>query len=84
MTVVTMDVQGAFEALLKKRLLERISKQGFPLPALKLIDSFLSDREVQVRLEKTTTPQYKVRCGTPQGLPLSLVLYMLYLAELLP
>jgi hypothetical protein len=36
-----------------------------------------------VRLEKSTTPEYRVACGIPQGSLLSPVLYMLYLAELL-
>jgi hypothetical protein len=27
-TIITMDVQGAFNALLKNRLLQRIGKQG--------------------------------------------------------
>ena len=29
-TIVTMDVQGAFDALLNNRLIERLSKQGWP------------------------------------------------------
>lgn len=82
-TMVTMDVQGAFDALLKRRLLQRMTKQGWPLSLLKLIDAFLSDRQVRVRLEKSTTRNHDVSCGTPQGSPLSPVLYMLYLAELL-
>lgn len=82
-TMITMDVQGAFDALLAKRLLARMTRQGWPLPLLRLVRSFLTDRKVRVRLEKTTTPHYGVECGTPQGSPLSPVLYMLYLAELL-
>jgi ribonuclease HI len=82
-TMVTMDVQGAFDALLPRRLLQRMSEQGWPLPLLRLINSFLSDRKVRVRLEDTTTDFHSVGCGTPQGSPLSPVLYMLYLAELL-
>jgi hypothetical protein len=60
-----------------------MTKQGWPLPLLTLVRSFLSDRKVRVRLEKAITPEYEVACGTPQGSPLSPVLYMLYLAELL-
>jgi ribonuclease HI len=38
---------------------------------------------VQVRLGNETTPRHPVACGTPQGSPLSPILYTLYLAELL-
>lgn len=82
-TMTTMDVQGAFDALLKRRLLKRMTEQGFPLALLKLVDNFLSDRRARVRLERCITDTYAVACGTPQGSPLSPVLYMLYLAELL-
>src|SRR5436190_23242810 len=60
-----------------------MTKQGWPLPLLSLICSFLTNRKVRVRLEKSTTPEHRVACRTPQGSPLSPVLYMLYLAELL-
>jgi len=82
-TMITMDVQGAFDALLVRRLLKRMIAQGWPRPLLQLVRQFLSDRKVRVRLEKETTQFYDVKCGTPQGSPLSPVLYMLYLAELL-
>ena len=81
-TMITMDVQGAFDALLARRLLKRMIAQGWPKPLLQLVQGFLSDRKVRVRLEKATTQFYDVKCGTPQGSPLSPVLYMLYLAEL--
>ena len=82
-TMVTMDVQGAFDALLPNRLLSRMMRQGWPKALIRLVKSFLTDRKVRVRLEKETTRYYPVECGTPQGSPLSPVLYMLYLAELL-
>ena len=81
--MVTMDVQGPFDALLKNRLLHRMRDQGRAAPAIRMIDRFLSDRQVRVRLGMTTTSSYPVQCGTPQGSPLSPVLYTLYLAELM-
>jgi hypothetical protein len=42
-TMITMNVQGAFDALLKNRLLQRMGKQGWPAPALSLIQEFLTD-----------------------------------------
>jgi hypothetical protein len=54
----TLNVQGTFDALLKKQLLKRITEQGWPLSLLQLIDSFLSDRQLHVKLEKETTKNY--------------------------
>jgi ribonuclease HI len=82
-SLVTLDVQGAFDALLRRRLLQRMRRQGWALSLLRFVDSFLSGRRIRVRLEGATTEYSPVRCGTPQGSPLSPVLYMLYLAELL-
>ena len=73
-TMVTLDVQGAFDALLKNRLLHRMAQQGWPQRTILFVNSFLTDRRVQVRLGQTTTPSYPVACGTPQGSPLSPVL----------
>ena len=82
-TMITLDVQGAFDALLKNRLLHRMAQQGWSQRTILFVDSFLTDRRVQVRLGQVTTPSYPVACGTPQGSPLSPVLYTLYLVELL-
>jgi hypothetical protein len=81
--MVTLDVQGAFDALLKNRLLQRMVQQGWPQRAILFVDSFLTEQRVQVRLGQAITPSHPVACGTPQGSPLSPVLYTLYLAELL-
>ena len=82
-SMLTMDVQGAFDAVLRNRLLRRMAQQGWPASLLDFVKCFLSDRTVRVRLGQDTTPVYPVKCGTPQGSPLSPVLYALYLAELM-
>lgn len=82
-TILTMDVQGVFDALLVKRLLKRIIEQGWPRSLLQLVRSFLIDRRVRIRFEDSTTRVYKVACGILQGSLLSPILYILYLAELL-
>jgi ribonuclease HI len=82
-SLVTMDIQGAFDALLPRRLLQRMRQQGWPLPVLRIVQSFLEDRYVRVRLDGFTTGYKRVKCGTPQGSPLSPILYLLYLVDLL-
>jgi hypothetical protein len=52
------NIQKAFNTLLKRQLLRRITKQGWPLFLLQLINSFLSDKQLYIRLEKETTKNY--------------------------
>jgi ribonuclease HI len=82
-SILTLDVQGAFDAVLAKRLLQRMRLQGWPVTILRMVQHFLTDRSVRVRLEGETTEPLPLDCGTPQGSPLSPLLYLLYLAELL-
>ncbi|CCU74879.1 hypothetical protein BGHDH14_bgh04508 [Blumeria hordei DH14] len=82
-TLVTMEVQGAFDAPFKRKLLHTMQIQGFHPNLLRLINFFLYDREIQVRLGAVTISTYRVECGIPQGSYLSPVLYMLYIALLM-
>jgi len=81
-TVATMDIQGAFDALLRHRLIRNLRSQGWPLAILRLATSFLSDRTIRGRLWETLSEFAPQRCGTPQGSPWSPLLYILYLADL--
>ncbi|GAW17908.1 hypothetical protein ANO14919_073770 [Xylariales sp. No.14919] len=58
-------------------------EQGWDLGWLRIVQSFLTGRRVRTRLEGKSTEFTDVLCGTPQGSPLSPVLYSLYLLELL-
>ena len=64
-TMVTLDVQGAFNALLVNRLLQRMQRQGWLVSLLRLVRSFLTNRKVRVRLEDSTTAFFAVAYGTP-------------------
>lgn len=81
-TLVACDVQGAFDALLHRRLIRKMRSLGFSKMLLRFVINFLSGRQARVRLEGTTTGFRRLGCGTPQGSPLSPILYMLYLAYL--
>ena len=77
-TLVTMDVQGAFDSVLRKRLTYRLREQGWPIELAKWVDSFMSYRSARVRLQDTTTDSAPLQCGLPQGSPVSPILFLLY------
>ena len=77
-TLVTMDIQGAFDSVLRKRLIFRLREQGWPIQLVKWVDSFMSSRSARVRFKETTTDDLPLHCGLPQGSPISPILFLLY------
>ena len=79
-TFVTLDVQGAFDAVLHNRLIWRMESQGWPKSVLRWTSSFLTNRRVQVRFQGGVTSPKELVCGVPQGSPISPLLFLLYMA----
>ena len=73
-SLLTMDVKGAFDGVLPGRLIRRLREQGWPNNLVSWIQSFATDRSVQIRLDGTTGPNTAVTCGLPQGSPISPIL----------
>ncbi|KAI1002774.1 hypothetical protein K3495_g5429 [Podosphaera aphanis] len=81
-TMATLDIKGAFDAVLRGRLIKRLRKQGWPAQLYNWITSFVSNREVCIRLDGQTGKPIVTRCGLPQGSTVSPILFMLYNAPL--
>src|SRR5205814_4389667 len=79
---LTMDVKGAFDAVLPGRLICRLREQGWPDHLVCWIQSFTTKRTVKIRLDGETGPLTDIWCGLPQGSPISPILFMLYIAPL--
>ncbi|TQW06752.1 reverse transcriptase, RNaseH [Cordyceps javanica] len=81
-TLVTEDVMGAFDAILRNRMVLCLRQQGWPDFLIRCIASFLLDRQASVRFQDTTTPSTKLGFGLPQGSPISPILYILITAAI--
>ncbi|EDN95206.1 hypothetical protein SS1G_11082 [Sclerotinia sclerotiorum 1980 UF-70] len=81
-SLLTLDIKGAFDAVLPGRLIRRLREQGWAPNLTKWLSSFVTRRTIQVRLDGTTGPKTNIECGLPQGSPISPILFMLYIAPI--
>jgi ribonuclease HI len=77
-TLVTMDIQGAFDTVMRNRLVLRLRQQGWPDHLARWAGSFMDGRSARVRYQDTVTPSSPLQCGLPQGSPVSPILFLLY------
>lgn len=82
-SLLTLDVKGAFDAVLPGRLVRRLREQGWPDFLVRWIASFATNRSVYIRLDGSLGPPIAIHCGLPQGSPVSPILFMLYISPLL-
>ncbi|KAI1006649.1 hypothetical protein K3495_g1566 [Podosphaera aphanis] len=80
-TFVTLDVQGAFDAVLHNRFIRRVREHGWPDHILRWASSFLANRQARVRYTGGVTMERELVCGVPQGSSISPLLFLLYMAE---
>ena len=78
-SMLTLDVQGAFDAVLPGRLVRRLQEQGWPTNVVQWVASFTQGRTASLRLGNHTSQTYQVPAGLPQGSPVSPILFMLFI-----
>jgi hypothetical protein len=81
-SLLLLDVSGAYDNVSHRRLLHNLRKRklGHFVP---WIASFLSNRYTRIRMPEHVTELFPTTTGIPQGFPLSLILYLLYNADLI-
>ena len=82
-SLLTMDVSGAFNTVLKGRLILRLRQQGWHENLIRWVEAFMTERSASVRMEGVLAEPQLLGCGVPQGSPVSPILFMLYIEPLL-
>lgn len=80
-TFVTLDVQGAFDAVLHNRPTWRMQAQRWPKQILPWTSSFLKSRKFQVRFSGGVTIPKELVFWVLQGSRISPLLFLLYMAK---
>ncbi|POS82575.1 hypothetical protein EPUL_004058 [Erysiphe pulchra] len=81
--IVTVNVKGAFDGVLRNRLLYRMRIQGWPANLIKWVNSFLLDRTAKIRLDELISDTFQILSGLRQSFPTSPILFFLYMEPVL-
>ena len=75
--VILGDFQKAFEKVLKKRLLQKLSAYGIKSNVLEWIANSLLDRKMQIMVRGAYSEWFDAIGGVPQGSVLGLILFLI-------
>lgn len=82
-SLLSFDVKGAYNGVLKERLCQRLSARGIPKPLINWVMAFCSNRSASILVNYQESGIEALRNpGLPQGSPLSPILFLFYNADL--
>lgn len=79
---IFLDLQKAFDTVNHKILLTKLENLGIRGNILKLIESFLHERQIYTNINETKSNKFSISCGLPQGTVLSPLLFLLYVNDI--
>ena len=77
-----MDIKGAFDHVSINQLLKICQKLQLPISLCKWIESFMSDRQIQLAFDGEKYRKVQIKTGIPQGSPVSPILFLIYISFL--
>ncbi|KAE8216354.1 hypothetical protein CF326_g9686 [Tilletia indica] len=81
-SVLTFDIVGAFDNPNPGRLIRLLWQRGFPTALVRFVAWWLRQRTAQIKLDGVVGEQFAHTSGLPQGSPLSLICFVIYISTL--
>ena len=79
--VIFFDIKAAFDSVWHDGLIYKLNDLRLPRYLLRYLVSFLYNRTATIEIENILSRPFKLNSGTPQGSPLSPLLYIIYTAD---
>ena len=81
--MLSLDLSGAFDNVSHERLLWILRNKGLPDWIIKFVQAFLTGRTTKIIIEGYESESIPTPTGIPQGSPLSPILFLFFISELL-
>jgi len=82
-SILFLDIEGAFPNAVTNRLIHNLRKQRIPAVYIVFVKQLLSGRHTKLKFDDFISESINILNGIGQGDPLSMILYILYNADLL-
>ena len=82
-SILFLDVEGAFPNAVKERLIHNMKKRRIPKAYVDFVEQLLTGRMTKLQFDDFVSELMTVDNGIGQGDPLSMILYIIYNADLL-
>ena len=80
--LVCLDVEKAFDAVWRLGLIDKLIKNGIQTKIIKWVNSFLSQRNVYVKIKNTRSEKFSPTAGVPQGSVVAPKLFLIYVSNI--
>jgi hypothetical protein len=78
---ILFDIKAAFDSVWHDGLIYKLNDFRLPRYIINYLISFLHNRTAAIEIENVLSRQFNLKSGTPQGSPLSPLLYIIYTAD---
>ena len=82
-SVLFLDIEGAFPNAVKERLIHNMRKKRVPVVIVNMVDRILTDRTACLRFDDYVSEPFPLHNGIGQGDPISMIIYLYYNADLI-
>ncbi|CAF4455321.1 unnamed protein product [Rotaria sp. Silwood2] len=79
--VILFDIKAAFDSVWHDGLIYKLNELHLPQYVMNYLMSFLQNRVASIEIEHNLSKPFNLNSGTPQGSPLSPLLYIVYTAD---
>ena len=82
-SVLFLDIEGAFPNAVKDGLIHNLKKRRIPTRIVNFVNQLLTNRKMRIKFDNYISDVFKIENGIRQGDHLSMILYIIYNADLL-